>query len=209
MRLTGKYQDKKSYILAIILAVVLLIINSRVVFPAFPNILHGYLAAVIAMNLVVAALLANATYYTSRVKIDELYVSIAFYLFVLISDYVMALLLLYYNHDLSYKMISLFLAMGRLSFVFGIVSLRWQKSVHWIYQKPLNMLMLSGAVFAIQQLAVYMLVTQKANLDTVLFLVNGLTLMLLVIVNYELVLEEHHENSYPLLFSFYTLGIEQ
>ena len=209
MRLTGKYQDKKSYILTVLLAVVLLVINSKILFPAFPNILHGYLAAVIALNLVVAALLANATYYTSRVKIDELYVSIAFYLFVLISDYVLALLLLYLDHDLSYKMISLFLAIGRLSFVFGIVSLRWQKSVHWIYQKPVNMLMLSGAVFAIQLLAVYMLETQKVNLDTVLFLVNGLTLMLLVIVNYELVLGEHHENSYPLLFGFSTLLIAQ
>jgi len=206
---SGKNLDRRSYVLAIVVSMFVILSNTVFLFDILNQLLPVYFAAIMSINSVIAALLANATYYTSRVKIDELFVSLSFYLFIMITDYIVSLIILVRNPVNALELIALFLSFGRLFFVFGILSLKWRKTLRWIYMTPFRMIMVSAVLLLIQVVAVYALYHSTLNRETVIFLINGMIALLLVVLNYEMVLEDHSDNSYAFLFAFSTMLIAQ
>lgn len=198
-----------SYFLSIFVAMVVIISNTVFIFDRLDHVLPVYFAAVLCLNIVIATLLANATYYTSRARIDELYVSLMFYLFIMIADYIGSLILLVLNPVYALELISLFLGLGRLFFVFGILSLKWGKALRWIYKNTFRMILVSVGILIIQVVAVFSLYQSNLDRDTVMFLINGLIALLLIVLNYEFVLEDQTDNAYAFLFAFSTMLIAQ
>lgn len=181
---------------------IIMLSNSLFVFEVYPQMTDRYLAVALLINIVITSILANATYYTSRVRIDDNYVSIAYYLFFLITNYVFAIFTLLTDSANSLLLVSVFIAMGRLLFVFGILAMKLRINLNWFYNSILRMSLTSIAVILIQLIVVITMSTLSYNFDTFVFVLNGLTVMMLVIINYELVLEERKENSFPFLFAF-------
>ena len=200
-----KKLGKKSYIIAFFIAMIIMVYNSVVVFESYPQLTDRYFALMLLINIVITSILANATYYTSRVKIDDNYVSISYYLFFLIANYVFAIFVLLTESDHSMTLISVFIGMGRLMFVFGILAMKLRINLNWFYDSVLRMSLTSVAVIIVQLMLVLSLSTLSFNLDTFIFILNGLTVMMLVIINYELVLEEKKENAFAFLFAFLLL----
>ncbi len=204
-----KNLDRGSYVLAILVSMFVIISNAVFIFDLLNQVLPVYFAAVMCMNIVITALLANATYYTSRVRIDELFVSLSFYLFIMITDYIVALIILVLAPTNTLEIISLFLGFGRLFFVAGILTLKWRKTLRWIYKNTMRMIAVSVGILFLQVVAVYALYQLALNIETVVFLINGMIALLLVVLNYEMVLEDHSDNSYAFLFAFSTMLIAQ
>ncbi len=71
-----KKMGKKSYLVAIFVAMIIMVLNSAVIFVDYEDMTEGYLTIVLLINIIVTSILANATYYTSRVRIDDNYLSI-------------------------------------------------------------------------------------------------------------------------------------
>ena len=173
----GENLKRQSYVLAIAIAMLVIISNSVFIFDRLNHELSVYFGMVMCINIVIGTLLANATYYTSRVRIDELYVTLSFYLFIMIADYIVSMGLLIYNPVNVLETISLFLSFGKLFFVFGILKLKWRKGVKWIYLSNFRMLIVSAGIFFIQIVAIYALYQSMFNRETVMFLINGLIAM--------------------------------
>ena len=207
--LKEKKVERQAYIYAIIAAILIIVANTAFAFEFFEGYITVYFSIVVAVNIVIVALLANATYYTTRVKIDAKYVSISFFLFILNTDYVVTLAILLNNPKEALEMVSLFLGFGKITFVLGVLTMKWQKPMTWLYDRICNMFLASIILLFIQFVIVYSLYRVSVNIDTVIFMINGLTVMLLVILNYELVLEENTSNSYAFLFAFSTMLISQ
>ena len=206
---SGKNLERRSYVLAIVVSMFVIISNTLFIFDRMNQLLPVYFAAVMCINIVITTLLANATYYTSRIRIDELYVSLSFYLFIMITDYIISLIVIVLRPTDALEIISLFLGFGRLFFVFGILTLKWRKTLRWIYVNKFRMVLVSVCIILVQALAVYALYQSKISRETVVFLVNGMIALLLVVLNYEIVLEDHTDNSYTFLFAFSTMLIAQ
>jgi len=201
--------ERHSYVYAIIAAMVIMIANTMFIFDLFAAHITVYFALVLSVNIVIITLLANATYYTTRVKIDAKYVSISFYLFIMIIDAIVSIGLLLYKPGNILELVSIFLGFGKLIFVFGVLTLKWQKTIKWFFDRIRNMVIASLLVLIIQFVFTYWLYQTTLNIETVIFMINGLTVMLLVILNYELVLEENTDNSYAFLFAFSTMLVSQ
>ncbi len=206
---SGKKIEIQSYVLATVLAIVVIISNALFLFDRMNQMISVYFGVIISINIIIATLLANATYTTSRVKIDELYVTLSFYLFIMIANYIVSLGLLIYDPANALETIAIFLSLGRLFFVFGILKLKWRKGIKSIFKSNFRMLMVSIGIFSVQVIAIYILYQSTINRETVMFLINGLVALFLVSLNYELVLEERTENAYAFLFAFSTMLIAQ
>ncbi len=204
-----KIIERRSYILSVLIATILVALNTWVLFEQFSGVLDQYFLVVIIGNIVICSLLANATYYTSRIRIDELYLSISFFLFTLIADYLVALVVLMIRPPQMDALISLFIGLGKCFFIFGIVGLKWRHQLSRLYNSVLGMMMVSVIIFALHVLAVYLIMGSNFNVDTAIFLINGFSVMLLVALEYELVLEERNQNSFAFLFAFSMMLIAQ
>lgn len=197
-----KKLGKKSYLIAIFIAMVIMVFNSAVIFVEYAYTIERYLTVVLLINIVITSILANATYYTSRVRIDENYLSISYYLFFLIANYGFAIYALQSNSAASSILISVFVGIGRLLFVFGILAMKLRFNFEWFYKSVPRMAMTSLAVILAQLIIVKLITAISLNMDTFIFVLNGLTVMMLVIINYELVLEERKENTFAFMFAF-------
>lgn len=200
---------RRYYVLTILVLLVVLISNMVFLFDRFNQFLPVYFAVVMCLNIVVATLLVNATHYTSRVKIDNRYISLSFYLFVMISDYILSLAILLLNPANALESISLFLSLGKLFFVFGILTLKLSNKLRWIYLSGIRMVITGTIILLIQVAFIYVLNQTQFNQEMVLFLTNGLVALLFVVLNYELVIEDHTENAYAYLFAFLVMLIAQ
>lgn len=197
-----KKMGKKSYLVAIFVAMIIMVLNSAVIFVDYEDMTEGYLTIVLLINIIVTSILANATYYTSRVRIDDNYLSISYYLFFLIANYALAIFILQMDSVSSSILISLFIGIGRLLFVFGILAMKLRFNLEWFYKSIPRMALTSLVVVLLQLFIVLMLDRVVLNMDTFIFVMNGLTVLMLVIINYELVLEEKRENSFAFIFAF-------
>ena len=199
---TAKRIERRSYLSVVLIAVFLMVFNTAVVFEYLGEFTETYLAILLIINIVIVSLLANATYYASRVKIDELYLSISYYAFFMIVDYVMALIMLLINHEDALDLIGVTLSFGRFLLVFGIFAMKWKRTYEWFYRSIIKLFLLGVLIIALQLGASFMLAQAWFGLETYVFLTNGFSVMLLALLCYDLVLEEHRERSYVYLFAF-------
>ncbi len=195
--------QKKEFGYALLGVVLILLLNHFWLFDFLGPLNESYFIMVIALNLVVMTLLANATYYTSRVHIDDMYVSIAFYSFILITDFILALLFISQG-EIAWS--EQFIAMGKLFFVFGVLSLKWKKILMSLYNSIYKMIFVSFMVLFLQ---IAMVFSFSKMGEPFLFLINSITTLLLVLLVYELILDEVDENLDAFLFGFTMLLIAQ
>lgn len=200
--ITAKRIERKSYLSVLLIAVIFMVVNTMVIFEFFVEFTETYLAILLIINIVIVSLLANATYYASRVKIDALYVSISYYAFFMIADYVMALVMLLINHEDALDLIGVTLSFGRFLLVFGIFAMKWKRTYTLFYNRIAKLFGLGALIIALQLGVAFVLVQGLFNLETYVFLTNGFSVMMLALLCYDLVLEEHREHSYVYLFAY-------
>lgn len=127
--------QKQAFGYALLGAALIFLLNHFWLFDFLGPLNESYFIIVVLINLVVMTLLANATYYTSRVHIDDMYVSISFCSFILITDFIFALTFILQGET---HWSELFIAMGKLFFVFGVLSLKWKKNTDGFIQQCLQ-----------------------------------------------------------------------
>lgn len=195
--------EKKAFGYALLGVILIFLLNHFWLFDFLGSLNTSYFVVVIALNLVVMTLLANATYYTSRVHIDDMYVSIAFYSFILITDFILALIFIFHG-ELYWS--EQFIAMGKLFFVFGVLSLKWKKILMGLYNSIPKMILVSFMVLFVQIAGVFSF--SKLG-EPFLFIINSMTTLLLVLLVYELILDELDENMDAFIFGFTMLLVAQ
>ena len=195
--------QKKEFGYALLGVLLVFLLNHFWLFDFLGPLNKSYFIMMVLINLVVMTLLANATYYTSRVHIDDMYVSISFYSFILITDYIFALTFIFQG-EIQWS--EQFIAMGKLFFVFGVLSLKWKKILMGLYNSVYKMILVSIWVLFVQIGLVFSF--SKIG-EPFLFLINSMTTLFLVLLVYELILDEVDENQDAFLFGFTMLLIAQ
>ncbi len=201
--------ERKSYIVSIIIAMAILVFNNVYVFEKMMDYTMVYFIVVLLINLVVIVLLANATYYTSRVKIDEIYVAISFYIFIMIVNTILAIVVMIVGPINTLDLVTLLLGFGKLIFITGVLTLNFQRKLAWLYSNPLRMFFAAIIIIVVELIIVFAALKTQINQEMITFLIHGLSVMFLVILNYELVLKERTSNSYAFLFAFTTMLVAQ
>ncbi|GAB6107940.1 PP2C family protein-serine/threonine phosphatase [Fusibacter bizertensis] len=201
--------ERKMYIVSVSIAMAVLIFNNLFVFDKLMDYTIIYFVVVLLINLVVITLLANATYYTSRVKIDEIYVAISFFIFIMIVNTILAVVVILLAPINTLEIVTLLLGFGKLFFIAGVVTLNLQRRLIWLYSSPIRMFFAMIFMIAVELIIVFLSVNTQANQEIITFLIHGLSVMLLVVLNYELVLKEKSNNTYAFLFAFSTMLIAQ
>ena len=201
--------ERKSYIISIAIALAIMVINNVFVFEKLIDYTRSYFVVVLLFNLVVLVLLANATYYTSRVKIDEIYVAISFYSFIMIANIILAIVVIFAAPINTLEIVTLLLGFGKLIFVTGVLTLNFQRKLTWLYSHAIHMLIVGVLIVVLELIIVYGSLRTQANQEMITFFIHGLSVMLLVVLNYELILREKGSNTYASLFAFSTMLVAQ
>lgn len=205
--------DKKlgvmTYIVAIALMLALIAINELFLFNQLSAIMPYYFSVVILVNIVINSVLANTTYYTSRVKIDQRYITISLLLFILTLDYMIALMLIAFNPEKYLAYIALYLGFGRIFLILGMLLLHLKVDISRICMKIRWMIVSCLVVLILQIASVHAVMFLKLDLDSILFVTDGLSVTMLIVLNYELVLADRTNNSHAILFAFFVMLISQ
>ncbi len=161
----------KQHALIIFSLFVILLMNTRLITPQRQDI---YFSFMISISLVIFALIANGAYYSSRVLVQPSNLAIAFFTFMLIANYLIAVI----GHEMGYSYhhdyIAYFMAMGRANFIVGIILADIKKDLaSTSHFRAKHLFLLAVIIIGMELLVLALLIHLDMTLSSMLFLINA------------------------------------